>query len=315
VYRVVDGLPVRHHRGEISVAESGDGAEVRWDVEYEFALPGLGPAARAVLLPQLGASLKKLAEVVAVAGGEPCGRCAPAPAEGALGPLRERAERVLAAQRALADRLEAADDPKRWFTRVYQYVTESQLRACDTGRVTHRAWVLHLVHRFHHYYADNLARWCGDAPGEPEAHWRSAFRAMEHAPRWYADPLTAVSYGLAKGVQAHIEEDLPRALAEVYRWHYASRCDYARLRADYLLMGGVFREASYQLLDRVPRRWFPLYLRVLGPRLPEEFKEALVTRRFYDVRRQRRKAFDRGERLAALMGRASAPSDERATIG
>ena len=46
--------------------------------------------------------------------------------------------------------------------------------------------------------------------------------------------------------------------------------DYVRFRADYLLMGGLCRAASERLLARVPRRHFPMYLRVLDPMIPDE---------------------------------------------
>jgi hypothetical protein len=107
--------------------------------------------------------------------------------------------------------------------------------------------------------------------------------------------------GLLFGVAAHIEEDLPRALAEVYRRHYAKRCDYVRFRADYLLMANIFQRAASRLLAEMPRGAVPGYLRVLAPLLPLEVEDQIL-RRYYDVPRKRTMAFERGARLAAWAG-------------
>jgi len=100
-------------------------------------------------------------------------------------------------------------------------------------------------------------------------------------------------------VRAHIEEDLRRALAEGWRDHFAGRCDYARFRADYLLMAPVFRTAADRLLDEMPPALLPAWLRLARRALPPELQDALTNRRSYDVPRRRLEAFERGGRLAA----------------
>ncbi len=301
VYRVVRGLPLRDHRGEITLARDGDGTLLRWDVDFAFLVPGVEIGARAILDSQLRDSLEALAIEVAGAPEIALQKSDFRDDLGELPALERDAERVREEQRALADRLAAAGDPKVWFTRVYQYVTESQLAYCREGRLTHRAWVMRLIPRFHVYYVDNLRRYLGEIPGRAESHWQVAFRAMDRARPERRDAGSLAVEGLLHGVAAHIEDDLPRALAEVHRAFYAGRCEIARFRADYLLMAGVFHLASDRLLAEMPRSFVPLHVRALGPLLPLELKDLLLSR-YYDVARERRRAFERGARLAVWQG-------------
>src|SRR5688572_30238079 len=39
VYRVIDGLPIRYHRGEIRLTAAPGGTDLRWEVDYIFPLP------------------------------------------------------------------------------------------------------------------------------------------------------------------------------------------------------------------------------------------------------------------------------------
>lgn len=297
VYRVIGGAPLRRHRGEITLEDEGRGSRLRWQVDYESPLSGIDHGMRLILDRQLRESLAKLAGVVRGKTSHPLPLASDL-REASAATLWDRCEAILEEQRKLAESLERADDPKRWFTRVYAFVTEEQLALCRSGDIAHVPWVLRIIPRFHDYYVGNLRRWQGTGTGPAEAHWRSAFRAMEHGSRWFKDPLAAFSYGLAKGVQAHIEEDLPRALADVFVENYAGVCDYARFRADYLIMSDVFRRSSARLLETMPSNHFPRLARLLLPLMPQEGQDLVIHRRFYDIPRQRRRAFDRGERLA-----------------
>jgi carbon monoxide dehydrogenase subunit G len=299
VYRVVRGLPLRDHRGEINVRAQDGGSVLTWDVDFDFLVPGAEIAARRVLDEQLRRSLEALAGAAHEAAARPArvsARFVDDPEE--VPALEREAVRVCVEQRELADRLNRAKDPKYWFTRVYQYVTEEQLARVRDGKSTHRAWVLRLIPRFHVYYIDNLRRYLGDLPGGAESHWQLAFGEMDRARERGGYQLVR---GLLHGVAAHIEDDLPRALAEVHRRHYAGRCDYVRFRADYLLMADIFRRAADRLMADLPRNALPTYLRVLDPVLPVEVKDRLLTL-YYDVPRQRRQAFERGGRLAVWAG-------------
>jgi len=296
VYRVTRGPQLlRRHRGEIRLVEEGGATSLAWRVELEFAVPGVAAISERLLEDQVGRSLRALERV---AHGAPAAELVMPRAyrDEPIEPLLAATAPILAEQRALADELEAAHDPKAWFARVYQYVTEGQLAAIASGAVTHREWALRLIPRFHHYYTRNLAAWRSGRPGETESPWALAFGFAESTGERPAGE--RVVGALLLGVRAHIDEDLPRALAEVYLDHFAERCDYARFRADYLLMAPIFRGAADRLLGELPASAIPLSIRVAKRLLPPEVQDALTNRRGYDVPVQRLEAFERGDRLA-----------------
>jgi uncharacterized protein YndB with AHSA1/START domain len=310
-YRVYQGFGVSRHRGVMRLRPDGaNGSRLRWEVEARLYPTASELFARRFLERELGRSLDVLVSRMRsgelVTPGRTVG-APPVPAPGPtrlrpdLGPLFADAEACVREQQAIADRLATTDDPKRWFVRVYQFVSELQIAACRKGAFVHPDWVLRIVPRFHAYYVENLRRWTGEAAGACEDHWRSSFRAMELAHRWRRRALDAVLYGVAKGMQAHIEEDLPRTLAEVHHRHYRSVFGYARFRADYLAMAEVFRGAGERLMAEIPRAWWPVQARLLDRALPYEVKVALQRRTFYDLPRERLRAFERGRRLSAML--------------
>ncbi|MBI2389254.1 MAG: SRPBCC family protein [Deltaproteobacteria bacterium] len=300
-YRVFRGLPVRVHRGEIQLHELRRGTQLVWDVEFEFYLPGLGRVARAILERQLADSVAAI--VQEVRHDEPVRPSTPrALPRFDLGPLRERASSVLDEQRALADALQHGEDPKYWFARVYQYVTEAQLSLCDKGAVAHVDWVLALIPEFHRYYAGNLEHWVDGDVAAVERPWQRAFRRMEIGGARH-DAMTTAE-GLLLAVEAHIEEDLPRALAEVWARRYRQHASFVRFRGDYLSMGEVFLRAADRLIAEMPRRFVPSYIRAARALLPAEIPDAIVHARFYDVPGRRLLAFERGRRFAETLARA-----------
>ncbi|WP_168163521.1 SRPBCC family protein [Calothrix sp. 336/3] len=301
VYRVFQGKFIRYHRGEIQLIPQGEKTLLRWDVDYEFFLPILPKIARIILEEQITQSLKQLAKVVKNAPVKNFPSLDRNLDESQKIPeLWERAEKVLLEQRMTADRLAAAGDPKCWFTRVYEYVTEYQLQACREGRITHQGWLLRLIPRFHDYYYDNLMRWMGETSGLVESQWRIAFQAMEEG-KYEDGDARAFVYGLMKGVEAHIEEDLPRALAEVYYHHYSHQFSYARFRADYILMADIFYKSAHRLQQELPERYFPSYMKMLNTILPLEIQGGIISKYFYDIPQRRLLAFERGERLVNFM--------------
>jgi len=299
VYRVFRGLPVRKHEGIITLEPTPNGTRLRWDVMFDFYLPGLGALSRSMLQGQLRASVDAMARLIPAEAGPSITARTTLVTSRELGPLRVDAERVLGEQRALAERLQRKGDPKYWFARVYQHVTEAQLALAENGEIAHPDWVLTLIPEFHRYYAGNLEGWIDGARSAVEGPWQRAFRRMdqggEHAP-------LATVEGLLLGVKAHIEEDLPRALAEVWVRHYREH-EYVRFRADYLSMGGVFRGASDRLLDEMPKSFVPGYLRVLRAVLAPEIADSIMNRNYYNVPVRRFEAFERGRRYATTLAR------------
>lgn len=293
VYRVVPDPWVRSHRGEIAFGEDAGSTIVTWNVEVELAVGG--PLIGHTLERELRSSLETLARVARPV--EPVPPSRPVYDEPDA-ELWKRAGEILALQQAMADQMEQRDDPRRWFARVYQYVTENQIAAARGRSVIHVAWVLRLIPRFHAYYADNLER--REARRRCERQWEVAFDAMEgKIGKRRGEESFRIGYGLLRGVRAHIEDDLPRALADVYFEHYRTKCDFVRFRGDYLSMGPIFDDATRRLVARMPRSMTPWYASMLPRPLEDEWRR----RSFYDVGSARLKAFERGGQLARLLAR------------
>ena len=98
-------------------------------------------------------------------------------------------------------------------------------------------------------------------------------------------------------MRAHIEGDLPRTLATVYR-HFTGRCDYVRFRPDYLRMAQVFNDAGDRFMASWPRATWTPRARFFDAVTPSALRNQLIDRTFYPITRERRKAFDRGHDLA-----------------
>ena len=308
-YRIVspERALLRDHLGQITLAPDGaGGTRLLWRVTLE-PVPFL-PVRQLVtrtIEPELARSLDALERVAhgaAHAGGAPPARHEIlVEEEASLADLYATARLCREEQRALADELAARSDPRHWFTRVYQHVTSLQIESCERGRYRHPGWVLRLIASFHHYYWRSLVPALGRAGGAPESHWRAAFAAMERAPRRHVRRFEQMGACVFYGMKAHIEEDLPRALARTYAAHYRGRCDYVRFRGDYFDMAHIFRDAGQRLLDELGAREVPLRWRALNAVLPREVQDAISARRYYDIPAERRRAFARGERLIELV--------------
>jgi hypothetical protein len=277
-------------------------------VRAELVAPGVGALAKRLLSRELGQSLDAL---VRVAESADLREHPPPPTRhldesSALPALYDTAEAILAEQRELADALLGRGDPRGWFTRSYEHVTTLQIRECRRGSFMHPAWVLRLVPVFHRYYMNSLGPSLTPELGQPEAHWREAFARM-HRPRILRGTrYKAMARCTLYGMIAHIEEDLPRALAEVYVQHYRERCDYVRFRADYLAMEPIFREAGERLLfGELSRFEIPPPTQVLMS-LPVEVRDAVMHRQLYDIPKHRVRAFGRGERMVRLLSGVAA---------
>lgn len=306
VYRVVDNPMIRYHHGEMNLVESKDGTLFTWDVEFQFTLGPLGKLAMIGLKREINKSLDVLEKIVVSytppASAVRSSRPVQAELEEDLHDLYTRAEKVLAEQHAHAEQLSGQGDRKRWFPLVYQFVTEEQIRRAKEGAVEHPGWVLRLIDTFHQYYWRNFEKWTDSeilSEQPAERHWRIAFGAMEKP----KSDQKAMLLGLRGAIIAHIEQDLPRALAEVYIDHYADVCDYDRFRADYLLMGDVFSSASRQAISAMNPKNVPWPFGYINGLLPVEIETLLQQKLFYDVSNQRRKTFERGKAFAETLAR------------
>ena len=295
VYRVVQNPAIQSHRGTIGFRAQGDHTEVSWSVDAALSVKGAELLVKPLLERALRDSLSVLergAELVSPATPARALYDDPGPE------LWSEAEEILRVQRDLATQMEQTDEPKRWFTRVYAYVTENMINHVRAGYAKHPAWVLRLIPIFHRIYLWNVR--AHDAGRPCELQWREAFGAMEgKRGKRRNDPHYRIGYGLYKAVRAHIDEDLPRTLAEVWAQHYSDRCDYSRFRGDYLTMSSILADANRRLADDFPPGMIPWYAK----RLPQTLEDAWQRRNGVDVDRWRMKAFERGGRIAKMLTR------------
>lgn len=299
VYRVLRGAPVRHHEGTITLTPQGSRTHLRWTVDLSFPLPGMGRVARRLLVPELERSLDTLVAVAPAAADGSLPQPCEVVDDDVLDRLFADAESIRAAQQARADAYQADDDVRYWFTRVYAHVTDLQIEGCRAGDYQHPGWVLRLIPPFHRYYEQALDAF--DRGDRAETHWAHALAASARLDRHRVNRFQAAVHAIFQGMRAHIEDDLPRTLAEVYLRHYRGRCDYVRFRGDYLVMGPVFRHAGDRLLAELSFRDKPLRYHVIDAVLPDLLKDWWTARSFYDIPKRRRQAFDLGERLARFV--------------
>lgn len=265
-YRALSDAVIRDHHGRLTFDSVGGGTRITWEIGATLRRRVLEPFAKRLLSRELGRSLDRLERIAA--------STAPyeAPPERRLGrpeelpELYEHAEATRDELRALARSLDNAGNSLQWHAQAQQQAVERQIDACRAGRLEHPGWILRLIPESQRYFLDGVHLWLRRELATVESHWREAFEAMERARRERERGTTLAERATAAGLRAHLEEDLPRALAKTWAAHYAGRCDYVRLRADHLTLSAT--------VDAV------------GP---------------YDVRRGRRLAFERGDRIAKLL--------------
>lgn len=290
VYRVHDGGPLLlSHRGEQIIEATPSGCRLTWSVELRLAGGLSRPIARSIA-KQVGASLDALA---VLASDEPDSDDPGPPADqpaaltwSELAALRGLAFDSLDAQIGIADRLAAAGDPKQWFARVYQYVTQEMIAVADRpGTLRNPDWVLALIPVFHDYFTANLAAYEDGGPCTPA--WQRAWSLCEREDPDH--PERPVMRGLLAGVSAHIDDDLPHALADVAAARYPDR-DLREFRPDYLRLAPVFTAASDRLLADLPRSHKPWWTPIAA-RVHPQVRDDLLGRKGFHVGRQRLKAF------------------------
>lgn len=291
-YRVYDGGPLlRRHSGEQRIDPTASGCVVTWTVEMDVMPSVLGRVLAQSIRREVRRSLDAAGRIAASLIVEPrnldrIGRD-PASLE-RLGELTAAANLSRDRQRAIADELAAVDDPKRWFARVYQYVTEEMIvAAADPAALglEHPDWVLALIPVFHTYFEENLENYRQGVPCEEP--WQRAWSTCEESdPK---QPALPVMKGLIAGVAAHIEADLPRTLARVHGEEFSDR-DLREFRPDYLRLAPIFSVASDRLLADLPRSHKPWWV-APATRIHPQIRDTLIAKTTYDVGRNRLKAF------------------------
>ncbi len=154
-YRVYDGGPLLvEHRGEQRVVETSEGVEVQWTVDMTLFPRPLSHLMAWQIRREVQRSLTEMESLARDLDTATLTSPDELPRRTAhnLDDLVSSALEIRVLQQEIADELAGADDPKQWFARVYQYVTETMIEAA-TGRLelglTHPDWVLALIPVFH----------------------------------------------------------------------------------------------------------------------------------------------------------------------
>ncbi len=293
VYQVIGNPMVVHHRGTQTIEATPHGSRLRWVVEIELAARPIEWLARRQLLPSLERSVDAMARLARESV-----ETRLLPPRRSLGEddvfraLRPEAEAVRDAQRAWADRLLGQGDDRGWFARVYQHVTEEQLAACDAGTFEHPGWVLRILLAFHPLWEDALRQRLGEVGGEVPRHWHRAHTIAERAAGVTQSRYERAVRSIFGGMRAHIEHDLPRAIAEVHRAHYEGRCDVARMRADYVRMAPLFDRAGERIQSSFARSEWTPRARMIDTLTPAFLRTTLIDRTLYPITKRRRDAFE-----------------------
>ncbi|WP_132994087.1 SRPBCC family protein [Gordonia zhaorongruii] len=281
-YRVHDGGPaLLHHLGRQRIDPSPAGCTITWTVEMRL----VSTVATRLLASRVRAQVAESLELLSRLDPPDEKPLAPIPVRVAANTAapRRAALAVLESQRDLADRLAASDDPKQWFARVYSYVTQEMIDACPG--LANPDWVLRLIPVFDEYYTRSLLAF--ERGEECEPMWQKAWSTCER--RDPDNPARPVMAGLLRGVSAHIDADLPRAIADVHSRYYSDR-DLREFRPDYLRLAPVFTAASDRLLHDLPRSHKPWWT-TAASRIHPQVRDALLARRGYDVGKHRFRAF------------------------
>jgi Family of unknown function (DUF5995) len=160
-----------------------------------------------------------------------------------------------AGRKQAADAAALKGDMKYWFARVYQFVTEEELKQVDAGRYEYPLMKMQEVLAFHATYQRNLDSWRAGRTADVEPNWAKAFAAAEAMNTGsYLQPRSMeILDALLPAMQAHIRFDLPRAIAQVYLDDYAHipGMSISLFKKDFDAMNIVFERASNRLLPEV----------------------------------------------------------------
>jgi hypothetical protein len=178
-------------------------------------------------------------------------------------PAFDSIDDVLVGLGALEQGMRARRDRRATFVSAYLVITRELIRRISAGGFADGAWVGRYLVAFADLYRAALAAWeAGDHARVPKP-WRCAFEAA-------AAGSTLVAQDLLLGINAHINHDLPLALARV-----SIDPDRARAYRDHTAVNDALRAATDEVQGRLAAGYSPvlgLLDRALGP-LDEELTQ------------------------------------------
>jgi hypothetical protein len=164
-------------------------------------------------------------------------------------------------------------DHKYWFARLYEMVTYEELTY--SLQTKHPGFSLHFIPVFYGMYYDALHGFQKELKVAPlwQAHFKGppAVKGKQVAP----DSMDAVEFSVRTGAIAHIQGDMPLALAKAYQtWATKSKPKFQDLREDFIDKSeGAFRKAQ-------ARFYLDVNDKTLSPLRPEvgQFAAAIYQR-------------------------------------
>jgi hypothetical protein len=187
---------------------------------------------------------------------------------------------------ALVPNADTPADGIAWFNRLYMEVTTSVIAAIAAGRFENPEYIVALDVAFANHYFAALLSFVEHLPDVPRAWWPllSGRERTDVAP---------IQFAFA-GMNAHVNRDLPVALAELWATESAALPPRDVQKQDYLVMNGVLGEVEVRV-----KGWF---LNGDWQTLDREFRGVDDIIASFSLAEAREAAWSQGEALRALGG-------------
>jgi len=137
-------------------------------------------------------------------------------------------------------------DQKYWFAKLYELVTYEELNY--SKHTNYPAFSLHFMKVFYDMYYSALTNFMQQRFSAVSQLWTIHMRGLNGDDGRPADPtsLQAVQHSVRTGATAHIQGDMPIALATAYRtWNASPKPPFQDLREDFIVKSeGAFTRAQ-----------------------------------------------------------------------
>ena len=189
-------------------------------------------------------------------------------------------------EQALAPAASAPADGIAWFNRLYMKVAQSVIDAVEGGTFQHPPYIAKLDVTFANYYFAALLAFLEDTAAVPRSWW-PVFSGRERA------DVAPIQFAFA-GMNAHINRDLPAALAALWLDSSSSLPPREAQKQDYARMNGLLARVEAEV-----KTWF---LTGKWQRLDAAFHGADDIIASFSIAEARQAAWIQGDVLVALGG-------------
>jgi hypothetical protein len=124
-------------------------------------------------------------------------------------------------------------DQKYWFAKLYEIVTYNELSY--STHTNYPGYSLHFMNVFYRMYFDALENFSARKFGQVSSLWMTHFAGPSDGDKVEADSKEAIQFSVRTGATAHIQGDMPLALADAYRtWGADPKPPFGELREDFI---------------------------------------------------------------------------------